>query len=149
MYAAFLVFLQSSEAQMLYLVLLLDWLTGTPRAVLEKRFDVRRLPLVLVKLSLYLSVLAVLQVFFGGIGLPLVDHVGSACFYLLLLKEVISVLQNVKGVSVALGWHNPMIDVVIDFLRLDVFHSVLHRLPGARASDQVADELARDDNPVV
>jgi hypothetical protein len=68
---------------------------------------------------------------------------------MLLLKEVISVLQNVKGVSVALGWHNPMIDVVIDFLRLDVFHSVLHRLPGARASDQVADELARDDNPVV
>lgn len=139
-------------------VLLADFLTGIPRAIAEGRFKWQRLFIVFYKMFSYLLMYAALHSLFGALALPAVvatftglqnlAGVADICMLLILLKETISVLQNVKGFSVATGWPNPMIDLVIAFLRLNVFHTVLDKLPGGtelRAEVDVAEKKLAED----
>lgn len=135
--------------------LFIDFATGVPRALLEGRFSWKRLPIAFYKAALYFTLFLTLRVVFQGLAsgvkvfldvdLAWLDFVDIVCIWLVVFREVVSIVQNVQGGLKAVGYINPAFDLVIILLRVHVFEVILSRVPGLTREQKDAAAKALDE----
>ncbi len=132
----------------LMIVLGIDYLTGVIRAASEKRYRHPLLAISPMKALLYTVYYVVVHgtVLYLGGGLVTLP-VGIEEMLLLppLAKELISILQNLKAISIVHNIDATWLDFAIRFLRLDVYQAALDELKKVTTAPEDGEQKPQTD----
>lgn len=113
---------------LIMVILASDFLTGTWRAGLEDRFSWLRLWRAPLKFVLYVLIFVPIHAIYMMIPMDLIGFGEMLVLGFLMVKEVISVLQNGSLIATALGFGNPAFTAITTYLNDKVFSGVLERI---------------------
>ncbi len=124
-------------------VLLMDFITGLYKAKVTKKMKSGKFSVAIERAVFYFLLYIPLHSF-SLIGGGFLDLLDDGILGMFLCRELLSIVENLKVISVAKGRPSPILDKIIDYIGMDLPVLLEEALPGFNKHNEKKDS---QDNP--